>query len=132
MPTYAPNTKEEYREELRHRLREFNRRTRQRVLILTGREEIARSDDPGEILREILNNWPDLERLMCRHGAFYPLIDKIRLIRNDVFFDGGTFTRSEKAFRDAMRSMAMAEKGIRSAGAEESRRRKREAETMLP
>ena len=131
MPTDAPNTKEKYRQELRRRLRQFNRRTRQRVSILTGGEEIAKSDDPDEILRELLNNWQDLERLLCRHGAFYPLIDKIRRIRNDVLFDGGTFTRSEKAHIDALRSIGMLEIGLRSAGAEEGRRRKREAETAL-
>ena len=68
---------------------------------------------------------------MCRHGAFCPLIDKVRRTRNDVLFDGGTFTRSEKAHIDAMRSIGMLEIGIRSAGAEEGRRRKREAEAQV-
>lgn len=131
MTTDAPNTKEKYRQELRRRLRQFTRRTRQRVSVLTGREEIPRSDDPGEILRELLNNWPNLELLMCRHGASCPLIDKVRGIRNDVLFDGGTFSRSDKAFQDAMRSIGMLEKGIRNAGAEEGRRRKRKAEAAM-
>ena len=131
MTTDAPNTKEKYRQELRRRLRQFTRRTRQRVSVLTGREEIARSDDPGEILRELLNNWPDLELLMCQHGAFCPLIDKVRGIRNDVLFDGGTFSRSKKAYIDAMRSIGMLEIGVRNAGAEEGRRRMREAEAQV-
>ena len=127
MATGDPYTAEE--QALRRRLREFNTRTRNRVATLTGREVTARSDDPHEVLRELLVNWTDLERLMCRHGAFYPLIDKVRRIRNDVFNRAGTFTRSERAYVDAMRSIGMLEKAIRSAGAEEMRRRKREAET---
>ena len=125
--TGNPYTAEE--QALRRRLREFNTRTRNRVATLTGREVTARSDDPHEVLRELLVNWPDLERLLCRHGAFYPLIDKVRRIRNDVVHRAGTFTRSDRAYVDAMRSIGMLEKGIRSAGAEEMRRRKREAET---
>ena len=114
---------------LRRRLREFNTRTRNRVATLTGREEFTKSDDPREVLRELLENWTDLERLLLKHGAFYPLIDKVRRIRNDVVHRAGTFTRSERAYVDAMRSIGMLEKAIRSAGAEEMRRRKRESET---
>ena len=131
MVTTETNTREEYRQELHRRLREFNRRTRRHAVVLTGGQEIARSDDPDEILRELLNNWPDLERRLCRHGAFYPLIDKVRRIRNDVFFGHGAFSRSKKAYIDAMRSIGMLEMGIRSAGAEEGRRRKREAEAAM-
>ena len=129
MATGNPYTAEE--QALRRRLREFNTRTRNRVATLTGREETARSDDPREVLLELLENWPDLENVLRRHGAFYPLIDKVRRIRNDVFNRAGTFTRSERTYVDAMRSIGMLEKGIRSAGAEEMRRRKREAETTL-
>lgn len=131
MATDTPNTKEEYREELRRRLRQFNRRTCRRAAELTAREEIAQSDDPDEILRDLLNNWQDLERLLCRHGAFYSLVDKVRRIRNDVLFGGDTFTRSEKAHIDALRSIGMLEIGIRSAGAEEGRRKKRETEAGM-
>ena len=129
MSADGTNAKEEYRQELRRRLRKFNRRTRRRVAELTGRQEVAQTDDPMEILREILDNWPDLEHLLCRHGAFYPLIEKVRRIRNDVNHGNGTFSRSEKVFRSAMRSIGMLEMGIRSAGAEEGRRRKREEES---
>ena len=127
MATGDPYTDEE--QALRRRLREFNTRTRNRVATLTGREETARSDDPREVLLELLENWTDLERLLCRHAAFYPLIDKVRRIRNDVVHRAGTFTRSDRAFQDAMISVGMLEKAIRSAGAEEMRRRKRESET---
>ena len=127
MATGNPYTAEE--QALRRGLREFERRTRNRVATLTGQEELARSDDPHEVLRELLENWTNLERLLCRHGAFYPLIDKVRRIRNDVAHRAGTFTRSERAYVDAMRSIGMLEKAIRSAGAEEMRRRKRESET---
>ena len=129
MATGDPYTAEE--QALRRRLREFNTRTRNRVATLTGREEFTKSDDPREVLLELLENWTDLERLLLKHGAFYPLIDKVRRIRNDVFNRAGTFTRSDRAFQDAMRSIGMLEKGIRSAGAEEMRRRKREAEATL-
>ena len=84
--------------------------------------------DPDHILRELMDNWPDLESLLVRHGAFYPLIDKVRRIRNDVAHGNGAFTKSEKVHVDAMRSIGMPEMAIRSAGAEEERRRKREAE----
>ena len=131
MATTDMNAREEYRQDLRRRLRQFNRRTRHRVTELTGGQEIARTDDPDEILRELLDNWADLELLLCRHGVFYPLIDKVRRIRNDVLFDGGTFSRSKKAYIDALRSIGMLEIGIRSAGAEEGRRRKREAEAAM-
>ena len=124
MATGNPYTAEE--QALSRRLRVFNTRTRHRVATLTGREEFTKSDDPREVL---LENWTDLERLLLKHGGFYPLIDKVRRIRNDVVHRAGTFTRSERAFQDAMRSVGMLEKAIRSAGAEEMRRRKREAET---
>ena len=127
MATGDPYTDEE--QALRRRLREFNTRTRNRVSALTGRGEFTKSDDPREVLLELLENWPDLENVLRRHGAFYPLIDKVRRIRNDVVHRAGTFTRSERAFQDAMRSIGMLERTIRSAGAEEMRRRKREAET---
>ena len=127
MATGDPYTDEE--QALRRRLREFNTRTRNRVATLTGREEIARSDDPREVLLELLENWTDLERLLLKHGGFYPLIDKVRRIRNDVVHRAGTFTRNERAYVDAMKSIGMLEKAIRSAGAEEMRRRKRESET---
>ena len=93
------------------------------------------------ILRELLDNWPDLERLLVKHGAFYPMIDKVRRIRNDIVFHTGRLTRSERAFRDAMRTIGMAEMGIRSAGAEEeagggshrkSRNHGRERRTLRP
>ena len=129
MATGDPYTAEE--QALRRRLREFNTRTRNRVATLTGREEFTKSDDPREVLLELLENRTDLERLLCRHGAFYPLIDKVRRIRNDVVHRAGTFTRSERAFQDAMRSIGMLERTIRSAGAEEMRRRKREDEATL-
>lgn len=90
MATNEPNAEKE--EALRRRLREFNRRTRQRAAVLTGRQEIARSDDPLEILQQPLNNWTDQERLLVKHGAFYPLIDKVRRIRNSVVQHTGAFT----------------------------------------
>ena len=93
MATGNPYTDEEHA--LRRRLREFTSRTRNRVATLTGREEFTKSDDPHEVLQELLKNWPDLENVLRRHGAFYPLIDKVRRIRNDVFHRAGTFTRSE-------------------------------------
>ena len=117
MATGNPYTAEE--QALRRRLREFNTRTRNRVATLTGREEFTKSDDPREVLLELLENWTDLERLLLKHGAFYPLIDKVRRIRNDVVHRAGTFTRSERAFQDAMRSIGMLEKG---SGVREPRR----------
>lgn len=129
MSPRGPNANIEYRDAIRRRLREFNRRTRQRAMILTGRQEIARSGDPQEILRELLDNWPGLESLLVRHGAFYPLIDKARRIRNDVTHGTGTFTRSEKSYVNAMISIGMLETAVRSAGAEEGRRRKWETES---
>ena len=127
MATNEPNAEKE--EGLRRRLREFNRRTRQRAAVLTGRQEIARSDDPLEILQQLLDNWTDQERLLVKHGAFYPLIDKVRRIRNSVVQHTGTFTRSERAYVDAKRSIGMLEIAVRSAGAEEIRRKKRETES---
>ena len=70
MATGNPYTDEE--QALRRRLRVFNTRTRHRVATLTGREEIARSDDPREVLLELLENWTDLERLLLKHGGFLP------------------------------------------------------------
>ena len=117
---------------LRRRLRQFNQRTRHRGSVLTGREEIARSEDPHQIVQELMSNWTDKERLLVRHGAFFPLMDKVRRIRNDLSRRTGTFTRSERAFQGALKSIGMPERAIRSAGAEESRRRrKREAEPDL-
>ena len=118
----------EIEQELRRRLRKFTGRTRRRAAVLTGREELAKSVDPDHILRELMDNWPHLEHLLVRHGAFYPLIDKVRRIRNDVAHGNGVFTRSRKVHTDAMRSIGMLEMAIRSAGAEEKRRRKRETE----
>ena len=116
---------------LRRRLRQFNQRTRHRASVLTGREEIARSEDPHQIVQELISNWTDKERLLVRHGAFFPLIDKVRRIRNDLSRRTGTFTRSERVFQDALRSIGMMEMAVRSSGAEEGRRRKREAESAL-
>lgn len=114
---------------LRRRLRQFNQRTRRRAAVLIDREELAGSVDPDHVIRELMDNWPGLERLLVRHGAFYPLIDKVRRIRNSVEHRSGRFTRSEKVYVNAMISIGMLEMAIRSAGAEESRRRKREAES---
>ena len=75
-----------------------------------------------------MDNWAGLERLLVRHGAFYPLIDKVRRIRNSVEHRSGRFTRSEKVYMGAMISIGVLEMAIRSAGAKEGRRRKREAE----
>ena len=116
---------------LRRRLQKFNGRTRRRSAILVDREELAGSVDPDHVIRELMDNWTNLERLLCRHGAFYPLIDKVRRIRNSVEHRSGRFTKSEKVYVKAMISIAMLEMAIRSAGAEESRRRKREAESTL-
>ena len=129
MSSHGPSAEKE--QALRHRLRQFNTRTRRWVAVLTGREELAGSVDPEHILRELMDNWPYLERLLVRHGAFYPLIDKGRRIRNKVERHDGTFTKSRKVHVDAMRSIGMLEMAVRSAGAEESRRKKREAESGL-
>ena len=69
------------------------------------------------------------ERLLVRHEALYPLIDKVRRFRNSVEHHEGTFTRSKKVHAQVMRSIGMLEMSIRSAGAEEGRRKKREAES---
>ena len=65
------------RPQLRRWLWEFNTGTRNRVATLTGPEEFARPADLHGVLREFLETWPNLERLLCRHGAFYPLINKV-------------------------------------------------------
>lgn len=126
MSPHGPCAKGE--QELRRRLRQFNTRTRRRAAVLTGREEMAGSVDPDHIIRELMDNWAYLERILIRHGAFYPLIDKVRRIRNSVEHHDGRFTRNRKAHVDAMRSVGMLEMAVRSAGAEEGRSRKREAE----
>ena len=69
----------DYVKALRRRLREFNKRTRRRLIYLTGWWETAQTGDPQEILQALLDNRPDLEHLLLRHGAFYPLIDKVHL-----------------------------------------------------
>ena len=122
----------EREEALRRRLRQFNTRTRRWAAVLTDREELAGSVDPDHVIRELMDNWPGLERLLVRHGAFYPLIDKIRRIRNSVEHHSDTFTRSEKVHRRAMISIVILERAVRSAGAEEGRRRKREEEAGTP
>ena len=111
---------------------EIHRRTRRRAAVLTGREEMAGAMDPDHVIRELMDNWPDLEHLLVKHGAFYPLIDKVRRIRNDVAHGNGAFTRSRKVHTDAMRSIGMLEMAVRSAGTEEGRRRRREAELGVP
>ena len=126
------NLHAEREQELRRRLREFSGRTRRRAAVLTGRQELAKSVDPDHIIRELMDNWTDNERLLVRHGAFYPLIDKVRRIRNSVERHGGRFTRSERVHTGATRSIGMLDLSIRSAGAEEDQRRKREAEAASP
>ena len=121
----GPNAEREYRHALRRRLLEFTRRTRHRVVALTGQQEIARSDDPLEVLQALLDNWPRLEPFWVKHGAFYPLIDKVRKITNDVTCGTGAFTRSEQAYVNAGRSTGILETTIRRAGAEEVKRGKR-------
>ena len=78
---------------------------------------------PRKILWELMNNWTDLESLLVRHGDIYPLIDKVRRIRNDVTHGTGTFTRSRKSYVNAMISISLLGMAIRSARAEEDRRR---------
>ena len=126
MSPHCPYAERE--QELRRRLRKFNGRTRRRAAVLTGREELAKSVAPDHILWELMDNWEGLEHLLVRHGAFYPLIDKVRRIRKDVAHGNGTFTRSGKVHTDAMRSIGMLEMAVRSAGAVEGRRRRRETE----
>ena len=126
MSPHGPHAEKE--QALRRRLRQFNTRTRRRAAVLIDREELAGSVDPDHVIRELMDNWTDLERLLCRHGAFYPLIDKVRRIRNSVEHRSGRFTKSEKVYTGAMISIGMLEMAIRSAGAEEGRRRKREEE----
>lgn len=113
MLPHDPNAEKE--QELRRRLRQFNQRTRRRVAALTGREEMAGSVDPGHVIRCLMDNWTEKERLLVKHGAFYPLIDKVRRIRNSVERHDGTFTKSRKVHTDAMRSIGMLEMAIRSA-----------------
>ena len=126
MSPHGPHAEKE--QALLRRLREFNRRTRRLAAVLIDREELAGSVAPDHVIRELMDNWPTMERLLTRHGAFYPLIDKVRRTRNSVEHRNGRFTKSEKIYRSAMRSIAMLEKAVRTAGAEEGRRRKREAE----
>ena len=92
-------------QELRRRLQKFTGRTRRRAAVLTGRDKVAGAMDPEHILRELMDNWPGFEHLLVRHGAFYPLIDKVRRIRNKVEHNDGIFSRSGKVHTDAMRSI---------------------------
>lgn len=110
---------------------EIQRADPPRAAVLIGIEELAGSVDPDHVIRELMDNWPGLERLLIRHGAFYPLIDKVRRIRNSVEHHSDTFTKTEKVYRRAMVSIGMLERAVRSSGAEEGRRRRREAESAL-
>ena len=117
----TPNPQDEYAQVL---LGKFSKRINLRVADLTGWPEIAESDDPQELIKEVLDNWPDhLEHLLPRYGVTFRLVDKVRRIRNDVRHDNGGFTRSEPVFRDAMRSVGLLEKRIRTAASQEGRRR---------
>ena len=72
--------------------------------------------------------------MLVRHGAFFPMIDKVRRIRNSVEHRSGRSIRSiriEKVHAQATRSIGMVEMAVRTAGAEESWRRQREAESGL-
>jgi len=104
---------------LRRRLQKFNGRTRRRAAVLVDWEELAGSVDPGHVIRELMDNWPGLERLLIRHGAFYPLIDKVRRIRNSAEHRSARFTRTERVYTGAMKSIGMLEMAVRSRGGPE-------------
>ena len=70
MSPHYPHAERE--QALCRRLPKFNTRTRQQAVVLTGREELAGWVDTDHVVRELMNNWTDLERLLCTHGAFLP------------------------------------------------------------
>ena len=125
----GPDSEAEYVQRLQGRLGKFTKRTRRRVADLTGWQEVGETDDPQEVIKAVLDNWPgNLEHVLPGHGVNFPLIDKVRRIRNDICHGNGTFTRNGRVCRDAMWTIGKVEAGIRRAGAARGPQKERETD----
>lgn len=108
---------QQYAYSLTQRLDIFTEQTREDVAKLTGMGNIRNTNDPSALIRSILDNWDgDLEHTLPRHGVTFPLVDKVRRIRNDVIHRNGQYTSDHQNYVDAMNTIDTLQNRINSAG----------------